>query len=138
MHYVKQQYNNERGAALWSVMLISVLILFIVTSSITYFVEHRRILHMRLEQIQAIELVKNGIVFIKAKIANNDPIETTTYTEHFANGWVRIKIAQADKITVHAVITGYTESERLQSYEVKIDRIDQKVTYFAKTVLGTE
>lgn len=131
-------WHNQRGAALWSVLLISFILLFIITSSVSYIVEHKSVLKMRLQQMQAGELVKNGVAYLKAKIASNEDFESHSYTEHYVNGRVEMKIIEVNELLVHAIISGYPQSDQLQSYEVKIDRVENKVIHYTKTVLGTE
>lgn len=126
--------NNENGAALWSVIVIISIVLFIITSSFTYLLEHRKILQMRLQQMQATEIVKNGVVLLKNKIVNQEQIIKGTYHYAYINGTVSIRVYDITKNEIMAKISGSELRSGIQTYDVRINTATNKITYFVKSI----
>lgn len=125
-------FHNEEGAVLWIVVVISFIIILIVTSSFTYLLEHRQILQMRLYQLQASELVKNGIVFIKNNLALDQEIDQSYYVEHYSNGRVEIAIVSQVDQRLLMKVSGYIQSSAVQTYKVSIHMITGQILEFEK------
>ncbi len=130
--------KNENGAVLWIVIVISFLLIIIVTSSFSYLLEHRKIIQMRLQQLQANEYVKNGMVFIKNKLALGEELSKGKYTEYYSTGFVEIVIIDKSKTELFARISGNNGKGAIQTYEVVMNIDTHQVKYFLKAVKGWE
>lgn len=134
----KQFIHNENGAVLWIVMVVSFIIFLIITSSLTYLLEHRQILQMRLQQLHALEIVKNGVVFIKNKLLLEEEIDQSQYYEYYSNGYIEIGIVEQNDHELIVKISGYVGSDVVQTYKVGFDTHLGTVTQFVKTVIQKE
>lgn len=128
------KYKNETGAALWAVLLISFIILYIVTSSFIYLLEHRQIIDMRFQQVRATEYVKNGLVYLQDLIANDIEIKKGTITEHYVTGTTEINIIAANDHEIHAKISGFDQKGGIQTYDVVLSTESKQILSFLKTV----
>lgn len=135
---IREVVKNEDGAALWVVIVISFIIILIVTSAFTYLFEHRQILQMRLHQLQATELVKNGIAIMKSKLALGEVIDQMSYVEVYSSGRVEITILGHSEEELMVRISGYVDSKAVQSYRVSINTNTALVTQYVKVVEGGE
>lgn len=128
--------NDERGAALWSVLVIIFIILFVVTYSFSYLIEHRTFIHMRLQQIQASELVQNGVAVLKNYIDSTDfeNLKVSSFAEYYETGSTEIRITEVHEDVLQAVISGLEKNGAVQSYKVHIELNSNRVIYFIKTL----
>jgi hypothetical protein len=123
--------KSEAGAALWLVLIISFLSLLLLASAIQPGLQHRQLLEMRLGQLQAMNMVQNGVVYLKSKLALGESFsdkEEITYPK----GKFVIHVESLGSEEITAIITGYSERGYQQSYRVKINIDSLQITMFIK------
>lgn len=123
--------KSETGAALWQVLIISFLSLLLLASAIQPGLQYRQLLEMRLGQLQAMNMVQNGVVYLKNKLELGESISDTE-ERTYANGKFEIHVESLGTKEIRAIITGYSERGYQQSYRVSINMVTLQVTAFIK------
>lgn len=124
--------RNERGAALWIVLFCCFVIMFLITSVSVMMIKHYEMIQMRLMQMQATELVYNGIVFLQESIQMQLSFAEPIITIPYEMGFVEIVILEQKEDLMYVKITAYEESGGVQTYKVKIDVNTGEVIFYEK------
>lgn len=125
-------FHNERGAVLWIVLICCFLLMLFMASISLFVIEHKDLLQMRIKQLQAKELVLNGIDYLKECIAVEYSFEESNIIVSYANGYVTITIMMQNEEELYARIVGYEKNGGVQTYDVKFDLNTNQVIFFEK------
>lgn len=124
--------HNERGAVLFVVLICCAIFILLITNVTLDLIQHREMIQMRMKQLQATQLVQNGISYIQECIRMHIPFNESSIEVVYPNGLVNISIMEQTEHFLYVRMTAYEHNGGIQTYDVRIDKTTNEVIVFEK------